>query len=155
MRDLIRGLAVADDPYIITASKSVGLDVTRDTIAGWRRLRLDRNCRLTTAALKQRGLHDEVFASIESESPWVEELSDAFLEAASAQADTLVAAVARFEQAILRDDDVERWIDWPCNPYDVLAALLGGEAIPSLENVPHRTVVSRSIEGMFRVTQHV
>ena len=155
MRDLIRGVAIADDPYIVAASRCIGLDVTRDTIAGWRKLRLDRNCRLTTAILRQRGLYDDVFASIVSESPFIEELSNAFLEAAMAQGDTLVSTVARFEQAILRDDDVERWIDWPCNPYDVLSALLTGDAIPPLPNAPHRTVVSRSIEGMFRVTQHV
>jgi len=110
---------------------------------------------LTTAILRQRGLYDQLFASIESESPFVEELSNAFLEAAIAQDDELVAVVARFEQALLRDDDVERWIDWPCNPYDVLSALLTGDEIPPLESAPHRTVVSRSIEGMFRATQHV
>jgi len=159
MRDLIRGNAIADDPYIVAASQyivaasqSVGLEVTRDTIAGWRKLRLDRNCRLTTAILRQRGLYDDVFASLESESPFVEELSNAFLEAAIATGDALVATVARFEQAILRDDDVERWIDWPCNPYDVLSALLTGDEIPPLVSAPHRTVVCRSIEGMFRVT---
>ena len=155
MRDLILGDAVADHPAIVAASQSVGLEVSRDTIAGWRRLRLDRNCRLTTAILTQRGLYDRVFASIRSESPFVEELSNTFLEAAMAQGDALVATVARFEQAMLRDDDVERSIDWPCNPYPVFAALLTGGEIPPLEQVPCRTVVSRSIKGMFRVTQHV
>jgi hypothetical protein len=151
MRDLIRGIRVADDPYIAAAAQCVGLEVTRDTIRGWRKFRLDRNCRLTSAILRQRGLYDEVFESIDRELPFIEELAAVFLEAAAARGDALVATVARFELALLTNDDVEQQIDWPCDPYDVLGPLLGGGEVPPLQPAPHRTFVSRAHHGLFRV----
>jgi uncharacterized protein (UPF0276 family) len=154
MRDLIRGVAMADDPYIAQAAESVGLAVTRDTIRGWRRFRLDRNCRLTTALLRTRGGYDPVFAAIEQRplSPFIEELSDAFLDAAMRSDDSLVTTVAAFERALLRNDERETSVEWPCDPYPVLAALLQGEAIPELAAAPHCTIVSRAIPGLFRVS---
>ena len=151
MRDLIRGHRVADDPYIAAAAQSIGLEVTRDTIRGWRRFRLDRNCRLTSAILRQRGLYDEVFESIDRELPFIEELAAVFLNEAAARGDTLVATVARFERALLTAGDVEQPIDWPCDPYDVLGPLLTGGEVPPLEPAPHRTFVSRALHGLFRV----
>jgi uncharacterized protein (UPF0276 family) len=155
MSDLIRGSAVADDPYIAAAAQSMGLQVTRDSIRGWRSFRLDRNCRLTAAILKQRGLYDVVIEAIEREpvSPFIEPLSAAFLAAAATRGDTLVASVAGFEQALLREDDAEESVDWPCNPYDVFSALLSGEDVPPLPVAAHRTIVSRAIPGLFRVEE--
>jgi hypothetical protein len=86
----------------------IGLEVTRDTIRGWRVFRLAQSCRLTT--------------------------------------------LASFELALLRDDDEETIVCWPCDPYQVLAPLLRGEAPAELAHVPHRTVVSRAMPGRFRVT---
>ena len=151
MRDLIRGVRVADDPYIAAAAQSIGLEVTRDTIRGWRQFRLDRNCRLTSTILRQRGLYDEVFESIDRELPFIEELAAVFLDAAAARGDALVATVARFERALLANDDVEQQIDWPCDPYDVLGPLLSGDEVPPLQPAPHRTYVSRALHGLFRV----
>jgi uncharacterized protein (UPF0276 family) len=156
MSDLIRGRDVADDPYIAAAAQSTGLQVTRDSIRGWRSFRLDRNCRLTAAILKQRGLYEEVLDEMEREplSPFIEPLSAAFLAMAATRGDELIASVAKFEQALLReDDDTEEPVEWPCNPYDVFSALLGGEAVPALPEAAHRTIVSRAIPGLFRVEQ--
>jgi hypothetical protein len=150
MRDLIRGDRVADDPYIAVAAQSPGLEVTRDTIRGWRKFRFDRNCRLTSAILRQRGLYDEVFASVDRELAFIEELAAVFFDAAAARGDLLVTAVARFERAISTGDDTEQQVDWPCNPYDVLGPLLTGDNVPELEPAPHRTFVSR---GRFRVSR--
>ena len=153
MGDLIRGRTIADDPYIAAAAFSTGLRVTRDSIRGWRSFRLDRNCRLTSAILKQRGVYDDVIDAVEREaiSPFIEKLADAFLAAAAARGDVLIASVAKFEQALLRDDDAEECVDWPCNPYDVFAALLCGDEIPALPEAPYRTIISRTIPGLFRV----
>jgi uncharacterized protein (UPF0276 family) len=155
MADLIAGRAVADDPYISAAAQSTGLQVTRDSIRGWRSFRLDRNCRLTAALLKQRGFYDDVIEAIEREpvSPFIEPLSAAFLAVAATRGDALIASVAKFEQALLREDDTEESVDWPCNPYDVLSALLSGDAVPALLETPHRTIVSRAIPGLFRVEE--
>ena len=153
MRDLIQGRAVAPDPYVEMAGRSIGLDVTRDTIRGWRVFRLAQSCRLTTAALRDRGRLDEVLAVVERPpvSPFIEEMASAFLDAAATLGDEVVTSVAAFERALLRDEATETSVDWPCNPYDVLAPLLQGGPLPPLAYVPHRTLVSRSIPGRFRI----
>ncbi|HJW93515.1 MAG TPA: hypothetical protein VJ901_07850 [Thermoanaerobaculia bacterium] len=145
MRDLIRGGVVTNDPYIEQASRSIGLAVTRDTIRGWRLFRLRQNCPLTAAILGDR--FPEVVDAIDCDSPFIEELSRAFLE--RAMDDELTACVARFELAMMSDG--ETIVDWPCDPYEVLAPLLRGERPDALERAPHRTLVSRTMAGRFRI----
>jgi len=150
MRDLIQRGAVADDPYIEQASRAIGLAVTRDTTRGWRVFRLGQNCRFTTAMLRARGRHGEVLAAIDSvTSPFIEELSRAFLDAAIALGDALIASVARLERSMLSDE--ETVVDWPCDPYEVLGPLLRGELPPELPYMRYKTVVSRAMPGRFRV----
>jgi hypothetical protein len=153
MRDLLRGQGDASDPYIAIAASAPGLEVTRDTIRGWRRFRLDRHCRLTTALLRSRNRYDAVLASLDQAavSPYIEELAIAFFEAALRCGDPLVAAVAAFERALLREDDAESVIEWPCDPYPLLIVLLQGQSIVDPPPAPHRTTVSRAIAGRFRV----
>lgn len=152
MRDLLRGSAIADDPYIAAAAASPGLDVTRDTIRGWRRFRLDRHCRLTTAMARRSGVYDELLETLDRApaSPYIEELSASFLDAALASSDPLVTTIAAFERALLGDDDAEKTVEWPCDPYPILGALLQGEDVPDVPRAPHRTIVSRAIAGYFR-----
>jgi len=147
MRDLIRGRATANDPYIEQASRSAGLEVTRDTIRGWRVFRLRQSCRLTTAILRDR--FGEVFEAVDCASPFIEELSRAFLDAAIALDDELITSVAKFELALMREE--ETIVDWPCDPYEVLGPLLRGEPLPEPASAPHRTLVSRGMRGRFRV----
>lgn len=153
MRSLLSGDDVTNDPYVVAAAGSIALDVTRDTIRGWRRFRLDRHCRLTTTALRHREHYDEVLATLEGvpASPYIETLSETFLDAAARCGDELVAVVATFEKALLREDDAETAVAWPCDPYPILGALLLGEAPPTLPPVPHLTVVSPKLPGRFRV----
>ncbi|HEV2722223.1 MAG TPA: hypothetical protein VG323_19550 [Thermoanaerobaculia bacterium] len=152
MRDLLRGRAAADDPYIAAAAASTGLAVTRDTILGWQRFRLDRHCRLTAALLRQRGLYDTIVATLPP-LPYIEQLAEALFEVASACGDPLVASVAAFERAMLRDEAAEAVVDWPCEPYAILGALLGGGEVPATASAPHQTTVSNAIPGRFRVTR--
>jgi uncharacterized protein (UPF0276 family) len=153
MRDLLCGQGDSSDPYIAMAAASTGLEVTRDTIRGWRRFRLDRHCRLTAALLRSRNRYDDVLASLDQSaaSPYIEELADAFFNAALHCGDPLVASVAAFERALLREDDAESVIEWPCDPYPLLIVLLQGQSIADPPAAPHRTVVSRAIAGRFRV----
>ena len=149
MRDLIRRDLVADDPYITAAAKCVGLEVTRDTIRNWHRFRLDRNCRLTSAILRQRGLYERVFAGVEASagSPYIEQLSNDFFDAAIALGDPLITSIASLERALSSCD--ETIVEWPCDPYPVLAALLQGDEIPGIPAEPHTTIVA---DGSFRLT---
>lgn len=149
MRDLIAGRAIANDPYIEQASRSIGLEVTRGTIRGWRAFRLGQNCRLTSAILRARGRFDEALDATQCSSPFIELLSRAFLESAIALGDELIASVARFELASMGDE--ETIVDWPCDPYEVLAALMSGTDALVCASAPHRTLVSRAMPGRFRV----
>ena len=150
MRDLLRGDAVADDPYIAAAAASTGLQVLRDTVRGWRRFRIDRHCRLTAAMLKRKGHYDEVLSEVPA-LPYIEAAAEAFFDAASACGDPLVVSVAAFERAMLRDEARETSVDWPCDPYPILGALLGGTELPDVAAAPHRTIVSNDLYGRFRV----
>jgi uncharacterized protein (UPF0276 family) len=151
MRDLIRGQVTSDDPYIAAAAQSMGLEVTRDTIRGWMRFRLDRNCRLTAALLRRRGTYDDALAAIDCNSPFIEDLSNALLDVASARGDAVVTSVAAFERALLSESAEETTVEWPCDPYPILGAILQGDEIPELPFEPHQTIVSRQIAGLFRV----
>jgi hypothetical protein len=155
MRDLLRGQGDVSDPYIAAASASTGLEVTRDTIRGWRRYRLDRHCRLTAAMLRGRGLYDYVLATLDyaTPSPYIEDLAVAFFDAVFRCGDPLVTAVAAFERALLLEDDAESVIEWPCDPYPLLIVLLQGQSIADPPAAPHRTIVSRATPGRFRVEQ--
>ncbi|HXA15818.1 MAG TPA: DUF692 family protein [Thermoanaerobaculia bacterium] len=152
MQALLHGQGETSDPYIAAAAASTGLEVTRDTIRGWRQFRLDRHCRLTTSMLRRRSLYDEVLNALDRApaSPYIEELAEGFFAAVGCR-DALVTAVAAFERALLRDDDLESVIEWPCDPYPILGALLQGEAITDVPAAPYRTVVSRATAGRFRV----
>jgi len=149
MRDLIAGRAIANDPYVEQASRSIGLEVTRGTIRGWREFRLSQSCRLTSAILRARGRFDEALDATRCSSPFIEELSRAFLESAITLGDDLIASVARFELALMGDE--ETIVDWPCDPYEVLAALIRDEPPREYGRAPHRTLVSRAMPGRFRV----
>lgn len=153
MRSLLSGVVATSDPYIVAAAASTGLEVTRDTIRGWRRFRLDRHCRLTTTALRHRRRYDEVMAALDGVPAWpyIETLAEAFYEAAARCDDSLIAVIAMFERALHRDDDVETTVAWPCDPYPILGALLQGEPPPDLPFASHRTIVSSKLPGRFRV----
>lgn len=148
MRDLIRRDLVAEDPYVVAAAKCVGLEVTRDTIRNWHRFRLDRNCRLTSAILRQRGMYAHAFAVVEKHagSPFIEQLANDFFDAAIALGDPLITSVASLERALNGSD--ETIVEWPCDPYPVLAALLQGEEIPGIPPETHTTIVA---DGSFRL----
>ena len=149
MRDLLRGTAVADDPYVRAAAASTGIEVLRDIVRTWRRYRLDRQCRLTTAMLKRRGGYDEALEH--ASSPYIEAAAGEFLDAAASCADPLVVSVAAFERAMLRNEAAETSVDWPCDPYPILGALLAGTELPEVAFAPHRTLVSNEYYGYFRV----
>lgn len=156
MRDLLRGDGVADDPYVAAAAVSPGLAVMRDIVDGWRRLRLERQCRLTSSLLKQTQRYDDVLHELErgDVSPYIEAAAETFLDLAAATGDPLVVSVAEFERAMLRGGAEETDVDWPCDPYPILGALLGGAEIPDVPSAPHRTTVSSAMPGRFLVSAY-
>ena len=117
------------DPYLEAVAASDGLLAVREIVLWWRKLGLARSCVLTTRALRQKGVYDATvrsFVRAHQISPYAEELRQAFLAAMALQPDPLIAAVARFEEAVAgvkRGDAARYEIDWAHDPAAVLAAL--------------------------------
>jgi hypothetical protein len=176
--ELIKGRQTADDrPYLSTVALSAGLQICREVAAFWRTASLERNVPLTTALFKARGELADVVLSLSQApdlSPFHVDLRDRFLSAAAASNDPLVAAIARFEQALLALGESNQgaavvasagprpngydWpvvVDWPVDPYPVLAALARGsldiESVSDMRSTPHRVVVGPNMAGGFSV----
>jgi hypothetical protein len=139
MRDLLRGRRGADDPYVAAAAASAGLEVMRDIVRGWRRLRLDRHCRLTAAMLKRTRRYAGVLHELERGpvSPYIEAAAESFLDAARACGDPLVASVAEFERALLRGGAERRTSTGPAIPTRSSARSLAARSCPT--SSPRRT----------------
>jgi hypothetical protein len=161
LRDLIKGTPIAGavaDPYIEQVAQSAALPVLQEIIALWRGYDLDRTCVLTVTLLRHRGLFQSAIRQVASQgalSPYIDAFSAQFLAAASQLHDPLVASVARFElalQQVRRGDEATYVVDWPCEPYAVLQALLAGDAVPeSPDQQPHRTTIARALPRLFSV----
>jgi hypothetical protein len=91
------------------------------------------------AALHRQGGLDEALAAHSRKgphSPFLEVLAQQFLAVVATHRDPLVAAVARFELsahrartgAARRGDEVV--IDWPCEPWEALQAILDNQPPP-------------------------
>ena len=135
---LIRGETIdAGDGYVASAAASTGLEVTREIIASWRELLLRRACPLTFALLVQRGRLDVALRELAARhlSSYVEAAACTFLAAFAGDADPLVAAVARFESAVIETrhgSDAEFTIDWPCPPDEAIERLIAGQPVDDL-----------------------
>ena len=133
---LIRGETVAEgDAYTAAAAASGGLHATRQIIASWRELMLRRTCLLTVALLEQRGRLDAALADLAGRHlpAYGEAAASAFLDQFAGDADSLLAAVARFELAAIEvrygEGDIRISIDWPNPPDEVIDRLMLGRPI--------------------------
>jgi len=148
LASLLRGEAAAsDEDYFREVERSVGLDVARYSVASWRQLLLRQATPLTIAALTLGGRLEEAFRglAIRATSAYVEKLACEFLDDVTPSGDTLLRAVAQFEKAMIQGAD--ETIEWPCEPYSAIAALLRGEE-PEEDGRKHVVIVSG---GRFRV----
>jgi hypothetical protein len=150
-----------DDPYIYTVAKSPQLELVREIISQWRFYDIERTCSLTSALLKRLKLFDEAVRTFIGErrlSPFVEELGAAFLEEMTKHDAPLVAAVARFELALIkvkRGDPNDYVVDWDRDPYAVLHSLLDDVSMDESKspNGFYRTVISYKFQDFFIVQQ--
>ena len=147
-----------DDAYFRQIARSEKLEVTREIVLWWRQMSLERACVLTSRALKAFGLFEaetETFVNRYRFSPFIELLSDEFLEWLSGHRVELLATVACFERALIRSkrgSSEPVSIQWGHNPYVVFDALLnGGDLSEIAQEGNYTTVVSPDLPGGFRV----
>jgi hypothetical protein len=147
------------DPYLRVVAASPRLAILREIVGWWRFYDVRRACPLTAALLERLGRFDEAvfdFVRDRTLSPFVEELAASFLDAMGEDRDRRVAALARFERALLRiqrGDDEVYTVDWDRNPYAILAQVLDRQPATAVEERPglYRTVISREFPDRFIV----
>jgi hypothetical protein len=132
-----------NDPYIRKVAQSRDLYEARGNILLWRIYVLERTAPLTFTLLKQRKLLREVvgdFIAHHNISPFRETQAPAFLDSAGRHPDSLIAAVARFELALLKVRQGDRGdyvISWNVDPSAILYCL--AKSIPLPDDIPEGT----------------
>lgn len=150
--------SLVEDSYLQAVAASPRLAVLQDIDVFWKEHSFLGTCPFTAGLLQTRGqLRDQVHRLIreQSLSPFVEEMSRAFLESMAAQPERLLATVAQFELALSRTalgDLSEYRIAWTEEPYALLGRILGG-IDPVYAAVPPtwETVVSAALPQRFEV----
>jgi len=150
--------ATDDHAYVRQMAESDWLDITRETADYWISMRLQLYCGLTVSLMGKLGRFKEAqreFIRTRTLSPYIHRLGVSFLEFAAGHEHPFIAAMARFELALIRakkGEPGEFVIPWPVNPYQVLQAALGKGELPAIENGPGwRTIVSKDEPKHFRV----
>jgi hypothetical protein len=150
--------SVEDEPYLQAVAGSDQLELVREIATWWRIFDLERYCALTSRLLKQRGEYESTvdrFVKTHAISPFINEVSEAFLEDLGASDDRLLGEVAQFELALTRakrGDQTTYTIEWEHDPATVLTCLVKGIAIEADEAPGHYWVtVNASLPGMFSI----
>lgn len=159
LRELVRtGATASADPYLAEVAASDRLTLVRDVILWWRTLGVQRGCPLTSRLLVRRNVLDETvsrFVAARAISPYVEDLAQQFVTwLAGHEEDELQLAVASFERALMRvkrGDSSRYVVEWPAEPYAVMAALLSSEPLPGGTEEPRWTVISADLPRSFEV----
>ena len=145
--------------YVSEVAGSERLAVVQEIVHWWREVQIGRYCLLTSAMLKRRGIFAESvrrFISSFPLTPFIEELSPTFLEMVSTHPDPRVAALARFELALLRvkqGDPTCYVVEWDVDPNLLLYNLLNDYPLNDEEMQRNRfsTVISRDLPGQYEV----
>lgn len=128
------------DPYLRRVANSRELEMVRKIALWWRAHALEAQCRFTTRLLKKRDCFEVIVADFfdhNATSPFVEELSLAFLGSLHDHDDHLIRAISQFELALLRTraGSVHAYeIMWDRNPDRVVLALETGDELPACES---------------------
>jgi hypothetical protein len=147
-----------DDAYTQRVARSKDLEEARGNILLWRVWVLERTAALTFTLLKRRNLvHETVGAFIKGHniSPFRETQAPAFLAALSRHPDSLIAAVAQFELALLKvrhGDPGFYVVRWDVEPHTILNSL--ARDLPLEDEVPegaYEIHVSRELPSQFQI----
>jgi hypothetical protein len=117
------------DAYVDEVAASKGLRVLRDIVASWEAYDVRRSCPLTAIALSRTGRFEEAVRGISfgASSAFLESRAMRFLDEMARDGDALIAAVARFELALMRvrqGDARQHVIEWDRDPAVIINGLL-------------------------------
>lgn len=149
-----------DDPYLQAVDGSEHLEMVREIATWWRIFDLERYCILTSRLLKQRGDYETTvdrFVKTHTISPFINELSEAFLKDLGGSEDRLLGEVALFELALTRvkrGDPSTYTLDWEHDPVAVLTGIVNGiDFEEDKTSETYRVIVSANLPGMFSISQ--
>jgi hypothetical protein len=158
--DLMKGRAAASpftDPHLVEVAQSPGLGLLREIAVWWRGFAVETNCPWTARLLKKLGGFDsdvEKFYRGQNVSPYVEKAGEQFLLQMSSSPAPLVAAMARFELAIMqvKQGDAEtHCVEWDRNPEQVFQFLKSGRDLPPAEpGLTYRMYIAHDIPELVR-----
>ncbi len=146
----------ADDPYLQLVAGSRQLGMVREIAVWWRAFQIEVQCHFTSRLLKRLRLFDRLVADYfdnHATSPFVEELSQGFLESLRMHDDSLVRVVSRFEYGFLKvrsgSDELFETL-WDRHPDLVFLALENGKELPAAEpGSYYRLHVARTLPRLF------
>ena len=139
------------DAYIDKVATSKGLHVLRDIVASWEAYDVRRACPLTAIALSLTGRLEEAVrrVSFEASSAYLESRALLFLNEVSLDRDALIAAVARFERALMavrRGDPHRHVVEWDRDPTVIVNGLLEGRWLADqAQRGRYRTIVAADL----------
>lgn len=148
------------DPYLRRVEGSRELAMVREIALWWRTFQLEAQCRLTSRLLKRLHCFDALVADYfnnNATSPFVEELSQGFLNFLNRHSDGLVRIVAQFECAVLQTRSGSASaseIVWDRHPDHLFIALENGSALPPPEtDCCYRMQIARDLPHMINCTR--
>jgi hypothetical protein len=126
------------DPWLTEVLHSPGLAMTREIAAWWLRFQIESQCIYTSRLMKRMGCYATYIDDHFSQNPTppaIEELALQFLTSLAGHPDTLLRAVAAFEQACLAPAGPPHPVitQWDRNPNAVITALNQGAELPPPE----------------------
>jgi hypothetical protein len=147
------------DPYLERVRNSRGLAMVRTIRAGWLRFDLERCAPLTSSVLAHAGRFEAELTRLGRDPrtpPAVDALGPYFVGRYLADPDTLIAAVAATERALIlvaRGDRARQEVSWDRDPAAILNALLAGQVPPAATPGNFRVVVSYALPQLIEI-QH-
>jgi len=130
------------------------LSVVHEAVCFWRAYAIENLSILVSDYLHGTGRFDAVvrqFVSSGEFSPFLEEAGMQFLHMLSHDTDAIVAALAKTEMALhltRANTTAEVYVDWPCDPEPLLAAILAKQemvSVPTPRPQNHRMRIARSL----------
>jgi hypothetical protein len=139
--DLIKNRGVPpEDPYLRQVANSRELEMVREIAIWWRAFQIEDQCRFTSRLLKRCECFEDVVVTYFNNhrtSPFIEELSQDFLNSLVDDPDWLIRAVSQFELALLkvRAGSAECFeVLWDRYPENVILALEESSRLPPPES---------------------
>jgi hypothetical protein len=148
---------IVDDPYLDLVRHSHGLQVVREITQWWKLYQAEAACPLTARALKKHdGFESSMrsFARQRTMSSYVESFSDDYLTHVRLTSNGFCSTVAHFEQCLLRvkrGGRDEYTIEWECEPFAALGALLSDGDLRRVPQGKYRTRIGSRLPNLCEV----